>query len=199
MTGKLSLSSALLVRSSTPDISPEAERKLVQGCLRQDRKAQETLFKRYYAYLVGVSMRYARDEHEAKDFASVAFIKAFRKLRQYQQDGMLRAWLHRIAVHTCIDEVRKRKRRDERELEAAAEIDIAIDANAIQQLQEADLYRLLQQLPEMDRSVFSLYVVDGYSHREVGDLLGFTEGTSRWYLNRAKQRMQELVEKLHHR
>lgn len=199
MTGKLSLSSALLVRSSTPDISPEAERELVLGCLRQDRKAQETLFKRYYAYLVGVSMRYARDEHEAKDFASVALIKAFRKLRQYKQDGLLRAWLHRITVHTCIDEVRKRKRRDEREQEAAAEMDIAISASAIQQLQEADLYRLLQQLPEIDRSVFSLYVVDGYSHREVGKMLGFTEGTSRWYLNRAKRRMQELVEQLHHR
>jgi RNA polymerase sigma-70 factor (ECF subfamily) len=199
MTGKLSLSSALLVRSSTPDISPEAERELVQGCLRQDRQAQEIFFKRFYAYLVGVSMRYARDEHEAKDFASVALIKAFRNLRQFQQDGMLRAWLHRITVHTCIDEVRKRRRRDERELEAAAELEIAIDASAIQRLQEADLFRLLHQLPEVDRSVFSLYIVDGYSHREIGEMLGFTEGTSRWYLNRAKQRMQELVEKLYHR
>jgi RNA polymerase sigma-70 factor (ECF subfamily) len=144
-------------------------------------------------------MRYARDEHEAKDFASLTLMKAFGKLKQYKQDGRLQAWLHRIAVRTCIDEVRKRKRRDEREMEAAAESHLAIDANAIQQLQAADLIGLLQQLPEMDRSVFSLYIVEGYSHREIGRSLGFTEGTSRWYLNRAKQRMQELVESLYHR
>lgn len=199
MTGKLSLSQALLVRSSSPDMSPEAEHELVKGCLRKDRTAQEHFFKRYYAYLVGVSLRYARDQHEAKDFASVSLLKAFRKLEQYQQDGMLRAWLHRITVRTCIDEVRKRKRRDEREWEAAAETEVAIDANAVHQLQEADLIGLLQQLPEMDRSVFSLYIVDGYSHREIGTLLGFTEGTSRWYLNRAKRRMQELVDHFYHR
>lgn len=199
MTGKLSLSPALLVHSSSPDLTPQAEQKLVEDCLRQDRTAQEHFFKRYYAYLVGVSMRYARDEHEAKDFASIALLKALRKLQQYKQDGMLRAWLHRITVRTCIDEVRKRKRRDEREREAAAETEIAIDASAVQQLQAADFIGLLQQLPEMDRSVFSLYIIDGYSHREIGKLLDFTEGTSRWYLNRAKQRMQELVNHLYHR
>ena len=167
--------------------STEAE--LIAGCCADDRRAQQVFYERYAPQMLGVCMRYASDRDEARDILNQAFLKIFQHLPRYRTTGSLGGWMARIVMNTAIDHIRSLKTYRQK---VGFELthDPGVRSQADQGMRTEDIYRLLQKLPPASRNVFSLYVIDGYKHREIGELLGIDEATSRWHLAQARKALQ---------
>ncbi len=168
------------------------ERGLIQACERQERWAQKVLYEEYYSTMMGVCLRYATDEEDALDILHEGFIKVFKNVGKYQPGTSLSAWIRRIMVNTAIDYYRKAIRRRTEGLEQASGISTG-EADAVSQFTEKEILEAVQQLSPAYRAVFNLYVIEGYSHREIADMLEITESTSRSNLVKARFKLQELL------
>jgi RNA polymerase sigma factor (sigma-70 family) len=172
-----------------------SEKELLKGCLKQDRTCQKQLFERYYSDMLTVCMRYARDEDDAYDILQKGFIKLFSKISLFKGEGTLKSWLQSIMVRTAIDHYRRRQRENrfvaEDELEYIEESEEAVIEP---QLAAEEIMKSIQLLPNMHRSVFNLFAIEGYSHREIAEELNITEGTSKWYLCEARKILRRMLE-----
>ncbi|WWC85033.1 ECF RNA polymerase sigma factor SigE [Mycovorax composti] len=170
------------------------ENDLITGCIEGDRRMQEELYNRFAPKMYAVCLRYASNADEAQDILQDGFIKVFRKLDSYRGDGSFEGWIRRIFVNTAIEYFRKKKylqpvtEREENTIEGKY-------ISALDGLAEKDILDLISQLSPGYRTVFNMYVVEGYSHKEIGDMLGISEGTSKSQLSRAKAILQDLVRK----
>lgn len=163
---------------------------LVEGCRQQHRLAQGCLYQRYYGRLLGICMRYAGSRPEAEDVLNRAFLKVFQSIGEYSEKGSLFGWMATITLRTAIDFVRSQvKMRSVFRLGEPPES--GYDDGILEQLEAEDIYRLIQQLPPEQRVVFSMNVVEGYTHREIAELLGINENTSKWRLAEAKKQLRE--------
>jgi RNA polymerase sigma factor (sigma-70 family) len=166
-----------------------------EGCLQNDRKQQELLYKTLAPKMMAVCMRYANDRDEAQDILQEGFIKMFNNVHKYRGDGNLEGWIRRIMVHTAISRYRKLKPMVLVEDMSENLIHTSATQNA-NNLELKDLLKLVQQLPQVYRSVFNLYAVEGYSHQEIGNKLGITELLSRTTLYRARNILKEKLMQL---
>lgn len=171
------------------------ERSLVSACLRKERKAQELLYKRFYGRMMGLCLRYARDRDEASVMLNQGFFKVFESLERFDPDkGNLEGWVYRIVMHAAIDHYRavirtaRTEELDSVGMDQAAPVESALDRMAAE-----DLLRLVQKLTPAYRAVFNLYVIEGYSHPEIGELLGISEGTSKSNLSKARRNLQAMI------
>jgi RNA polymerase sigma factor (sigma-70 family) len=142
--------------------------------------------------MMGVCLRYSNNEDDALDILHEGFIKVFRNITKYQPGTSLSAWIRRIMVNTAIDFYRKNIRRRTEDLDQAYDIG-SKDADAISQCTEKEILEAVQQLSPAYRAVFNLYVIEGYSHREIADILGVTESTSRSNLVKARMKLKALL------
>lgn len=168
------------------------------GCLSNDRKSQEQLYKLLAPRMLAVCMRYATDKDEAQDILQEGFIKMFRNMKNYRGEGSLEGWIRRIMVHCAISRYRKLKPMvlvDDFAAEEAAVIPISSSYND-NGLEAKDLMKLVQKLPKTYRSVFNMYAIEGYSHQEIGTSLGMSELLSRTTLHRARTLLKDMVAKL---
>lgn len=165
---------------------------LRQGCIEQHRLAQQYLYQRYFGRLLGVSMRYASNREEAIDVLNQAFLKIFNSLEQYEDKGTFMGWMAKIVFHTAIDHLR-RQTSYKKVMDFSTVADLSVENEVTSQLAVEELFQLVQKLPPASRTVFSLYVLDGYKHREIADLLGIDEGTSKWHLSTARQELQKMI------
>lgn len=165
---------------------------LIEGCMQGNRKMQQTLYQRFAAKMYGVCLRYAGSSDEAEDILQEGFIKVFKKIGSYRGEGSFEGWVRRIFVNTAIEHFRKKNylqpitEREESTIEAKY-------VSALDELAEKDIIGLVQQLSPGYRTVFNMYVVEGYTHKEIAHMLGISEGTSKSQLSRAKLILQELV------
>ena len=166
-----------------------------EGCLQNDRKQQEALYRALAPKMLAVCMRYANDRDEAQDILQEGFIKMFNNVHKYRGDGNLEGWIRRIMVHTAISRYRKLKPMVLVE-DMAEEGAISSAAHNANNLEVNDLMKLVQQLPQVYRSVFNMYAVEGYSHQEIGNKLGITELLSRTTLYRARNILKEKLSQL---
>jgi len=168
---------------------------LLEGCKRGDRKAQELLYKTLAGKMLGVCMRYARDRYEAEDILQTAFVKVFQKVAEFRADGSFEGWIRRIMVNTAIENYRKNQR-----MMNVVDIDEAYDIQQstfdISGLETKDILKLIDELSGGYRLVFNMYVIEGYSHKEIGAELGITEGASKSQLSRAKAILREKLIKM---
>lgn len=166
---------------------------LVRDCIANNRKAQEILFREFYAFAMQTAMRYSRDESDAADILSNAFIKIFKYLHHFDpKKGSLHAWIKKIVVNEGLDQIKSRERFSENvELETVEEP--AIDNSALQKMGVDELMELIQKLPPATHAVFVLYAVDGYTHKEIADQLEISEGTSKWHLSEARKKLQQAL------
>jgi RNA polymerase sigma-70 factor (ECF subfamily) len=171
---------------------------LRQGCLAQEPLAQQWLYRRYFGRLLGIPMRYTGDRDEAIELLNSAFLKIFEALPQFRGQGSFAGWMAKIVFHTTIDHVRSQmaRRRHEGSMPAEGPLEQSIDNEAIGQLGAEEIFALVQQLPAHTRTVFSLYVVDGYKHREIAEMLGLDEGSSKWHLSQARRLLQKKLAQL---
>lgn len=174
--------------------------KIVEGCVKGKRKYQQKLFELYYGKMTGVCMRYAKDSDEAQDMVQNGFIKVFAKLDVYNFTGSLEGWIRRIMVNTAIDQIRKNKR-DPFSIEDDARIqnleeEIPFDVeetNMETSIQAEKAIKAISQLSPAYKTVFNLYVIEGYTHKEIAEYLGVSEGTSKSNLAKAKQKLRTIL------
>ncbi|MCG8577608.1 MAG: RNA polymerase sigma factor [Flavobacteriales bacterium] len=143
----------------------------------------------------GICLRYAKDEMEAEDILQESFIQAFRNLDKYSAKGPLGAWMRRITINKALEQYRKNKSLNELAAFAGTEGTAPLaDDGAIEQLNLDDLLVKIQNLPTGFRTVFNLYAVEGYTHKEIGELLGISEGTSKSQYSRARVLLRKMIE-----
>jgi RNA polymerase sigma-70 factor (ECF subfamily) len=168
------------------------EQEIILGCKKGKAKCQKNLVLRYSPILMTVARRYCRDDHAAKDVIQEAFIRAFKAIKYYQATGSFTAWLRRIVINVALQN--RSKASYQRECTDLDDVTHPMVApQVIIDLQTEDLVTYIQQLPEGMREVFNLYVIEGFSHNEIADLLKMTPGTSRSYLTRARQKLQAMI------
>jgi RNA polymerase sigma factor (sigma-70 family) len=157
-----------------------------------NRRMQEELYRRFSPRMYAVCLRYATNSEEAQDILQEGFIKVFKKLDSFRGDGSFEGWIRRIFVNTAIEHFRRRKylmpvtEKEENTIEGKY-------TSALDDLGVKDIMALVQELSPGYRTVFNMYVVEGYTHKEIADMLGISEGTSKSQLSRAKVILQDMV------
>ena len=165
---------------------------LVNKCKAGERKAQELLYKQFAAKMLGVCMRYATDRMEAEDMLQNGFIRVFQKMNDYRGEGSFEGWVRRIMVHSSIEYYRKHhKMMQVVDMDEVGEP--SVDPVAMANLDAKDLIALIQQLAPGYRMVFNLYAIEGFSHREIGEIMSISEGASKSQLSRARAILKEQV------
>lgn len=155
---------------------------------------QEELYRRYSPRMYAVCLRYAGNAEEAEDILQEGFIKVFNKMDSFRNEGSFEGWMRRIFVNTAIEHFRRKKyllpvtEKEENTIEGKY-------ISVLDSLSAKDIMQLIQELSPGYRTVFNLYVVEGFSHKEIADQLGISEGTSKSQLSRAKVILQEMVRK----
>ncbi|RYY56212.1 MAG: sigma-70 family RNA polymerase sigma factor [Chitinophagaceae bacterium] len=155
---------------------------------------QEELYRRFSPRMYGVCLRYAGNAEEAEDILQEGFIKVYKKLGSFRSEGSFEGWVRRIFVNTAIEHFRRKKylqpvtEKEESTLEGNY-------LSVLDDLAERDILELVRQLSPGYRTVFNMYVVEGYTHKEIGEIMGISEGTSKSQLSRAKVILQEMVKK----
>jgi RNA polymerase sigma factor (sigma-70 family) len=166
---------------------------LIERCKAGDSVAQHGLYKLYAKAMYNVGYRITRSEEEAEDVLQEAFINAFRNLDSYRGDATFGAWLKRIVVNKAINALQKKKHEaipDDEQWDVAEE-EPAADYGS--ELTVERVKRGIEQLPDGYRSVLSLYLLEGYDHQEIAEIMGITESTSKSQLNRAKSKLRQLL------
>jgi RNA polymerase sigma factor (sigma-70 family) len=169
---------------------------LIALCIKKDRKAEYELYKNTYSYLMSICLRYTHDRDTASECLNVGFLKILTNLEKYNLAIPFKVWIRKIMVNTLIDEYRKHKREKARVTYVEEYYDSSDFSEANQALSKIDcqqIYELINLLPEATKQVFNLFVIDGYAHKEIGDMLGISEGTSKWHLNAARQKLKEQI------
>lgn len=169
---------------------------IVKGCKQHNHQQQELLYKLCYAPMLKVCTRYARDVDEAAAIYNEAMLKVFNNIEQYKGESELPAWIRRIVINTCIDHYRRHSRFIHQPVEAVIDQGIMITPEVYDRLSGHDVTRLLHELPKNTGMVFSLFVLEGYKHEEIGQLLGISTGTSKWHLNEARRLLKEKLDSL---
>ncbi len=166
---------------------------LIAGCLGQGRKEQKMLYKTFYGFAMSICVRYAGNRYEAAEIMNQGFFKVFKNLDKYDLDKPFKAWVGRIMMNTSIDYYRSNlKMAYTDDLDKAEEI--ADDNLPDKKLRYDDLLNMVQKLPQAYRTVFNLYAIDGYTHEEIGDMLGITSGTSKSNLFKARDKLKTMIE-----
>jgi len=171
------------------------EKDLIQACIRKEKWAQKQLYETYYSQMMGVCLCYSNNKEDALDILHEGFIKVFNHIAKYQPGTSLNAWIRRIMVNSAIDFYRKSIRRRTEDIETAFDIS-SNDADAISQCSEKEILAAVQQLSPAYRAVFNLYIIEGYSHREIANKLEITESTSRSNLVKARTKLKEILIRL---
>tara|TARA_E500000331_G_C17240683_1_gene706851 strand:+ start:488 stop:1030 length:543 start_codon:yes stop_codon:yes gene_type:complete len=164
---------------------------LIYRCKQQERKAQEELYRLYSPKLFGVCLKYSDNYQQAEDNLQDGFVTIFEKIGQFQDKGSFEGWMKRILINTSLQKHRQQKVYGITNEEDLQEDEIEVETDNI----SVDfLLKCVQELPDRYRQVFNLYVLDGYSHKEISDLLSITEGTSKSNLARARTSLKEKIE-----
>lgn len=165
-------------------------KKIIKGCLRQNRSDQYRLYANYSKRMFGVCLRYAASYDEAQDILQEGFVKVFLKLESYKGNGSFEGWMRRIIVNTAIEKYRERIYH--LPVENGIDYEKHVNHNrALDALHTKDILSFVQKLPVQYRLVFNLYVLEGYSHKEIGKMLDISESTARSNLARARMLLKD--------
>ena len=168
------------------------EYELIQGCQREDAHCQRELFNRYAGKMMTVCLRYARHRAEAEDLLQDSFIKIFDNMKQFEGKGAFEGWIRRIVVNTALKSISKMAFQREN-IGTEGMIESAVAPSVLSHLTEQELLGLIAKLPSGYRTVFNLFVLEDMSHREIAEVLGIEESTSRSQLVKARNMLQGFV------
>jgi len=172
---------------------------IVEACLRGERRAQERLFQTYYGKMLAVCMRYLSDRDSAQEILQVSFLKVFDKLEFFDFTGSLEGWIRRIVTNTAIDHLRKAKKdpflsdQDNDFVAGSADPMVEAEHTELLELKGQVAIEAIGKLSPAYRAVFNLYVIEEHTHKEIAEILGISEGTSKSNLAKAKMNLQRLL------
>src|ERR1700722_2906257 len=168
------------------------ESDIIQGCVNGERKFQQILYNTFSGKMFSVCLRYSNEYNSAQDLLQEGFVKVFRNIEKFRSEGSFEGWVRRIFVNTAIEHYRKQVN-----MYALHDSEVKYyeyyEENALETLKHQDIMKMIQKLSDGYRTVFNLYVVEGYSHKEIGDMLGISEGTSKSQLARARYLLQRMI------
>ena len=167
--------------------------KLINNCKKGNRKAQEELYRKYSGVLFGMCLKYSRNKTEAEDNLHDSFMTIYSKIGQFTNKGSFEGWMKRITINTVLQKFRKEQHLNVVSENLGEEVDIEDDF--IEDIKLSTLLGYIQELPNKYRITFNLYVLDGYTHKEISALLGTSTGTSKSNLARAKMILKEKIQK----
>lgn len=168
---------------------------LLDGCLKKDRRSQELLYKHFYGYAMNICLRYSKSREEAKEVLNDGFFKILSKLESFDKERPFKTWLARIMINTALDHYRQEVVKERYEA-FENEDQVSVDEVAISKLSFDELINMIQQLTPSYRIVFSMHVIDGFSHEEIASALQITVGASKSNLSRARERLREMLSKI---
>ena len=169
------------------------EELMLAGCLKNNASSQEALYNRFSPRMLGVCYRFARNREDAEDMLQEGFIKVFTQIHQYRNEGALEGWIRRIVVHTCINVIKKNKKFSD-SVDIAYANGIHIKEELIPSiLQAKQVVECIRLLPVGYRTVLNLYAIEGFSHKEISDMLDIEESTSRSQYTRSKAMLKEIL------
>jgi RNA polymerase sigma factor (sigma-70 family) len=174
------------------DISQE----LIEDCVKGERKAEYALYKAAYSYLMSICIRYTRSPEKAKEILNMGFYKILANLNKYDSSSPFKPWARKVMVNTLINEYKKEKihygniqyveeyydNKDYSELNVA-----------VAKINADQIYAFIAKLPPASQQVFNMYFIDGFKHKEIAEMLSISEGTSKWHLNAAKEKLKEMI------
>jgi len=173
-------------------MSEQELQNIIQGCVKQDRASQKMLYKAFYGFAMGICLRYAANRYEAAEILNTGFFKALINIKKYDETRPFKAWLGRIMTNASIDYYRTNlKVAYTDDIDTA--LDVSVNDSVTQKLNYDDLLAMVQQLPQGYRTVFNLYAIDGYTHDEIGEMLGINAGTSKSNLHKARHKLQQMI------
>ena len=167
---------------------------IIKGCQKGDRKAQNLLFEKYQGVLFGICLRYASNEMEAEDMLQEGMITIYKNLYKYQPTGSFEGWLKKVMVNSCLRELKKKHKHFEVPLSETHQSLEAEEETVDNPITEQHLLQCIHQLPIGYRTVFNLYVLEGYNHEEIGQYLGISPNTSKSQFSRAKKMLRTMIE-----
>lgn len=172
---------------------------MLRGCKANEEQAQKCLFERYSRIMTGVCMRYADSYEEAQDIVQDGFIKVFMKIEMFTGKGSLEGWIRRIMVNTSLDYLRSIKNMRFTVAVEDVQSKLSVSQKIVGELQAEDLLRIVQSLPKGYRTVFNMYAIEGYSHKEIGKELNVSENTSKSQYSRARSILQKKLEEINYK
>lgn len=170
---------------------------ILKGCIKGKSSAQRELFDRYSRVLLGICVRYAASVEEAEDILQEGFVKIFLNISHFKGEGSLMAWMRRIMINTAITHYHKmRKHRYHDDIEEVRETNMETHSWGEADFTSEELWNVIQRMPEGYRMVFNLYAVEGYKHREIAEIMGIDENTSKSQYSRARKWLQERLTRI---
>lgn len=177
------------------NLSKKQAEKLVKGCINNERPAQEALYKLYHADMLRVCYNYLPDKELAKEAFNLGFLKVFQSIKNFDiEKGELGGWIRRIMIYTSIDRCRAELKFNHTQISDKDEDSFFIPPGILEKLFFEDILLQIKTLPLATQTVFNLSVIDGFTHKEIGEQLNISEGTSRWHLSEAKKQLRILLE-----
>lgn len=177
----------------------DIEKVILDGCKARDRRSQFKLYECCYPYLMSIAMRYRQDENEAASAVNLAFLKILNNIHLFDPGLTFKGWIRQIMIRTLIDEYRKQKKLTEQYQSGHYEKEIGSNGihveynEAESNLHVEELLGYIHRLNPLTSTVFNLFVFDGYSHKDIGELISITESASKWHLYTARKQLQDLV------
>ena len=169
------------------------DEQMVQGCIQKNTIVQKYLYEKFAYDMMGVCLRYADNREEAEDVLQNGFIIVFQNIESFKGTGPLGGWIRKIMVNTALTNIRKNKKLKRNIIFENIEFMLPSSNHIYENLVAKDLLKIIQTLPTGFRTVFNLYAIEGYTHKEIGDMLGISEGTSKSQYSRAKTYLQKLI------
>ncbi len=178
-----------MINNTETDLS-----QILAGCHREDRNCQQALYKLYYAYGMSVCFRYVTTEREAQTILNDGFLKVFKHIKKFDARQRFKPWLRKILINTALDHIKK-QRRFKTEVSMDEARNISDQEDILSRIGYKELMAMVQSLSTAYRTVFNLYVIDGYKHEEIAKQLGITVSTSKSNLARAREKLRDMVQR----
>ena len=169
----------------------EKEKRLVEGCVRNDRRCQEEFYRKFFKTMYPFICRYTSDKEEALHILNSGFLRIFKKIEQFEFKGSLEGWVRRIMFHSVANHFRSQK--NKLQFLTLEDYDKPEQANQLHNFYEEDILKMVELLPNASKNVFKLFALEGFSHAEIGEQMGISVGTSKWHLSEARKRLKNLI------
>jgi RNA polymerase sigma factor (sigma-70 family) len=169
---------------------------IITACINKERRAEFEMYKLLYRYLMSICMRYTNNEEDAKEKLNLGFTRILFNLEKYRPEVPFKKWVRRVMINILIDEYRK-EQKEIKTIEYVEEYTFEyseVNLNEVLvQMNVDQIHSLITKLPSASQKVFNLYVIDGFNHREIGDMMNISEGTSKWHLNFSRNKLKEML------
>lgn len=172
-----------------------SEQEIIAGCRDKNRTIQEHLYKIYYSMFLKVCARYAKDMEDAEQLLNDGFLKIFNNITKFSGQGSFEGWMRRVVVNTCLDYLRTKELKQAMIMHVNAvppeNTVISVSNSGLENIEFKELVKLIQSLPVMTRTVFNLFVFEGYNHAEIAAQFKISEKTSQWHVHQARSLLQK--------